>query len=90
MRSDARFKPGDFTGWFAHQCRAAGLPAGCSAHGLWKAASAVSPKRGARPAPSHRWAARSRAVRPRGRSGEDGGHGDESCDRSLRGCIANM
>lgn len=32
------FKPGDFTGWFARQCRAAGLPAGCSAHGLRKAA----------------------------------------------------
>lgn len=32
------FKPGDFTGWFARQCRAAGLAPGCSAHGLRKAA----------------------------------------------------
>jgi integrase len=32
------FKPGDFSGWFARQCRYAGIPPGYAAHGLRKAA----------------------------------------------------
>jgi integrase len=32
------FKPGDFSQWFARQCRYAGVPPGYTAHGLRKAA----------------------------------------------------
>ncbi|HET7211901.1 MAG TPA: tyrosine-type recombinase/integrase [Methyloceanibacter sp.] len=32
------FKPGDFSQWFARQCRDAGIPRGYAAHGLRKAA----------------------------------------------------